>query len=119
MIRVTARDLECWTHLVAEAERCVANPSRSTVELEKAAHKAHHAVLPCEPYTRANPYLTLKDTAARFSGLPAAQRAAESGGLARALDAAANGLQLGPKAERPATAEPEPPTLPFRRDIDG
>lgn len=120
MIHCTAADLEIWTHLVAEGERCVANPTRSTVDLERAAHKAQHAVMPCEPYTRANPYLQLKDKAARFAGLPAAQRAGESGELARALDAAHAALALGAAPNRAPVEAPEPArTLPFRRDIDG
>ena len=120
MIRLTAADLEIWTRLVAEATRCVASPGRSTVELEKWAHKAHHAVLPCEPYTRGNPYLALQSLAVAFAGQPAVRRMEMSGELARALDAASAARRLSAVPPGALSAsEAEARTVPFRRDIDG
>lgn len=112
-----ASDLEAWTKLVLEAERCLLRPQLATTALELCVDRAFHAVFPAGEASRDNPYNRLLDAARTYARSTYHERTLRGGALGRALDAAAALRDLGTNARPPEISDPPP--LPFRRDIDG
>lgn len=114
---VTSADRDAWLRLVELVEKSVQRPARATVELEGAVRAANKAVMPCAPWSPANPYLALLHEARRFAGLMGVDRAGAAGVLGVALDAA---LEHHPIAAPRGASQPvaDPPAR-FRADIDG
>lgn len=114
---VTSDDLKAWAKLVDLVEKSIARPSRATHDLERAVRAANKAVMPCAPWSPANPYLAVLNEARRFAGLMGVDRAACAGVLGVALDAALEHHPIGtPRAS--VRAVPDPPPR-YRADIDG
>lgn len=117
-VRLTASDVAAWVGLVAQVERSLVRPQRSTLELERACDRARKAVLPVPPYSPENPYIALLRTASAFVGMTSQDRAVARDGLDAAL-VAAQALRPIETGEASPLGPRPPPKRPFRADIDG
>lgn len=107
-----------WASLVALVEAACEHPTRSTERLDMACERATRAVLPAGECVRENPFIHLLDTAKAFARAPETARIGMVGDLLAAVDAAQALRDLHSDRARDH-AEASPPSLPFRRDIDG
>lgn len=115
----SAQDLAAWGRLFAEAERMAARPTNDVEDLFRACKAANVAVVPAGTCDRTNPFFILLDLCRRVCGETMVSRAGSAPELTAAIEAA----DAVRKMERPELGAkappPEPPALPFRRDIDG
>jgi hypothetical protein len=83
--RRTAADVARWVELATQVALAIRTPTRPMHPLERACARAHKAVMPCEPYSAANPWLACLKLATRFAGETAVVRSDLAGELEAAL----------------------------------
>lgn len=106
-------NLDVWRRLVREAVKAAEDPERPVEKLARAERAAFRATV-IGVLTRDNPCVQLVRFAQQFLAAKARNRRALKPGL---LGSAAQVELLLAAAIR--TADPDPPGLPYRADIDG
>ncbi|HEV2530928.1 hypothetical protein [Phenylobacterium sp.] len=85
-VRRSAEDVAAWVRFAAAAEAAVRRPIDIPTALERASRAARKAVLPCEPYSPANPWVTALRVAQEFCGCLATGRMDRATDLETALE---------------------------------